>query len=59
MFVGLFLIILGSLFILDNLNLLAGRVWDFAWPLFIICFGVSIIYQRTKRGGGSNKKRDS
>jgi len=47
MLVGFFLIILGALFILDNLHLLHGRVWDFAWPMLIICFGISMIVKRT------------
>ncbi len=46
MLIGLFFICLGILFILDNMGILGGRVWEFAWPIFLILLGSSIIIRR-------------
>ena len=48
MFVGIFLVLLGILFILDNLDFISGELWSYIWPLIIICIGLSIIFNRVK-----------
>ena len=48
MFVGVFLVLLGLLFILDNLNYISGELWSYIWPLIIICIGLSMIFNRVK-----------
>ena len=48
MFVGVFLILLGLLFIFDNLNYISGELWSYIWPLIIICIGLSMIFNRVK-----------
>jgi len=58
MLAGMFFVILGALFIFDNLGLLNGRVWDFAWPMLIICLGVSMIVKHTGRNRGSKTQRE-
>lgn len=49
MWVGLFLICVGVLIILSNMNVLRGEVWDYAWPLLFIFLGASMILKRVKR----------
>ena len=47
---GGFLILLGGLFILDNLRLVdAGRLWDY-WPLFLIAPGLARLLQPSRPG---------
>ncbi|HWZ85591.1 MAG TPA: DUF5668 domain-containing protein [Thermoanaerobaculia bacterium] len=47
---GGFLILLGALFILDNLHMIdAGRVWDY-WPLFLIAPGLARLLQPSRPG---------
>jgi len=40
MFIGLFLIIIGAVFLLKNLGIITGEVWGIIWPLSLIIFGV-------------------
>lgn len=50
---GGILIVLGSLFLLDNLGLLPVRAWDLFWPLLLIGLGawtlLGILRQKAKR----------
>ncbi len=49
MFVAFFLVALGVLFLLKNLDVIQGDVWDILWPLLIIAFGASLIFKRRHR----------
>ena len=43
MWFGIFLMALGILYLLRNLGILCGDIWDWAWPILIICIGIGII----------------
>ena len=52
MFVGLLLLLLGTLLLLDQLGIIRGGVWDYFWPASIIAVGLSMIANHAR-----NKKR--
>ena len=43
MWFGIFLVALGALYLLRNLGIIYGDIWDWAWPILIICIGIGII----------------
>jgi uncharacterized membrane protein len=43
MFFSLLLILIGIVFLLKNLGLIAGEVWGIIWPLILILMGVYFI----------------
>ena len=47
--VGIFLVIVGALFLLGNLGAFRFVDWRYVWPLVIIAFGVLLLVQRTAR----------
>jgi len=49
MWIGLFLIIVGILVILGNMDILKGDVWNYIWPIFFILLGVSMILKRLRK----------
>ncbi len=49
---GLFLIAVGGFFLLDNLDVIRGRVWLYFWPLLIIAAGLWIIFRPRFRPSG-------
>ncbi len=49
MFVGWFLIILGVVFLLRHLGVLAVSTWGVIWPLLIIALGLAFL-TRGRRG---------
>jgi len=49
MFIGLTLIVIGAIFLLQNLGYLTSDAWDVIWPLLLIILGLSMIIKR-KRG---------
>jgi hypothetical protein len=46
MFVGVFLLALGLLFLLRNSGVIHGDTWDLIWPLLIVAFGFSLILKK-------------
>ena len=48
MYIGLLLIVLGVLFLLRNLGVIAGNFWNVLWPLVIVVFGISMLFGRKK-----------
>jgi predicted membrane protein len=46
---GLVLVIVGGLFLLDNLDIMYFRLWDL-WPLIIVAIGISMIWRVYGRG---------
>lgn len=48
MFVGIFLLALGVLFLLRNGGAIHGETWDLIWPLLIVAFGFSLIFKKRK-----------
>jgi len=43
MWLGIFLVVLGILFLLKNMGFIHGGIWDWAWPILIICIGIDIM----------------
>ncbi|HZV13595.1 MAG TPA: DUF5668 domain-containing protein, partial [Candidatus Kapabacteria bacterium] len=48
-FWAMFLILLGVVFLLDNMNVFTFDVWDIFWPLVIILIGVRVMTKRRHR----------
>lgn len=46
MYGGVWLILIGVIFLLNNFGFLQGEAWGKLWPLFIIIPGVFMIFQR-------------
>jgi len=49
------LIGLGMLFLLGQLNIFQGRLWDFAWPLGLIALGAWLVVRRLGDSQGGSK----
>lgn len=49
MWLGLILVLIGGVFLLENLGILAGDAWEIIWPVIIIIFGFSVIYNNLRR----------
>jgi len=49
------LIALGLLFLLGQLDVFRGRLFEFAWPLLLIGLGVWLVVRRTQGMGGGPK----
>jgi len=45
MWIGIFLLCLGTLYLLRNLHIIYGDIWDWAWPLLLICIGLGILFK--------------
>ncbi|MFA5368898.1 MAG: DUF5668 domain-containing protein [Candidatus Paceibacterota bacterium] len=43
MFIGFAIILIGVIFLLQNLGLISANVWQVIWPVLIILLGLSII----------------
>jgi hypothetical protein len=43
MWFGIFLLALGALYLLRNLGIIYGDIWDWIWPILLICLGIGII----------------
>ena len=50
MFVGMLLVLMGVLFLLEQIDVLTDPIWGYFWPLAIVALGISFITD-------SNKKR--
>jgi len=46
MLFGSILIIIGVVFLLENLGILSGGVWDIIWPLLLILLGLSFFFKK-------------
>jgi hypothetical protein len=54
MWFGIFLLALGILYLLKNTGIIVGDVWDWIWPILLICLGIGII---VKPGHRRNPKQ--
>jgi len=43
MFAGLVIILVGIIFLLQNLGILNNNAWDIVWPAIIVLLGISIL----------------
>ncbi|MBI5733561.1 MAG: hypothetical protein HY973_01270 [Candidatus Kerfeldbacteria bacterium] len=46
---GIFLIIIGVIFLLKNLGFITGGLWDIFWPIVLIVWGLSLITKKSSR----------
>ncbi|MEW6456291.1 MAG: DUF5668 domain-containing protein [Acidobacteriota bacterium] len=46
MLAGIFLVIIGAVFLLQNLGYISGSAWKIIWPLILIALGLSILFRR-------------
>ena len=51
MFFGIILIVVGAIFLAQNLNLISGDVWGTFWPIILIALGAGVLL---KKGGGGH-----
>jgi len=59
MFIGLGILLVGIIFLLQNLGYIGGNVWQIIWPAIIIIAGLLIVFKPKFRSGifdGKNKK---
>jgi len=47
---GIFILLIGLIFQLDNLDILPGSAWGYFWPLLLIVIGVSILLSKNNKG---------
>ena len=58
MFVGLLVLVVGVVFLLQNLGYISGSVWNIVWPAIIIVVGLSMIFRgRIRRSVFDQKKK--
>jgi membrane-associated PAP2 superfamily phosphatase len=46
MFFGIAVVVIGVVFLLQNLGFISSNVWSIIWPVLIILFGFSIIFKK-------------
>ncbi|MBU0706787.1 hypothetical protein KKG41_00235 [Patescibacteria group bacterium] len=49
MFIALFLVAIGVIYLLKNTGIITGGVWDIVWPSIIIIFGISIVFKQKRK----------
>lgn len=47
MFIPLILIIIGAVFLLQNLGIITSDIWEIIWPSLIIVLGLSMLSKKT------------
>ena len=50
MILGLILIIIGIVFLLQNLGYISGAAWSIIWPAILIVIGIAILLKRRNHG---------
>lgn len=50
MIFGIILVLIGVIFLLQNLEVISGGAWKIIWPIVVILIGVGFIVNRWKRG---------
>lgn len=59
MFFGIFLVVVGLVFLGQNLGFISAGVWDILWPVLIVALGVSLLGKRSCRWCWGWGKKDS
>jgi len=57
MFIGILVLVVGVVFLLQNLGYISGSVWDIIWPAIVIVVGLSMIFRGRVRGSVFQKKK--
>ena len=50
---GLVLVVLGVLFLLEEMGIITGSFWGYFWPVILIVVGFSLMDKDKKKGGSS------
>ena len=50
MIIGLILIIIGAVFLLQNLGYISEGAWSIIWPAILIVIGLAVILKRRNHG---------
>ena len=58
MWFGIVLIVVGVVFLLQNLGFVTGAVWNIIWPVFIILIGISMVIKNGDRFNNNCCKED-
>jgi uncharacterized membrane protein HdeD (DUF308 family) len=45
---GLLVIIVGVIFLLQNLNVLPGAAWNILWPVLVIALGFCFLFRKRR-----------
>ncbi len=51
MFIGLVLVAIGIIALLIKLDVIAGSIWGYAWPVILIILGLVFLFGRRRRHG--------
>ncbi len=51
---GTILLVIGVVFLLQNLGVVSGEIWDIVWPILIIALGLSFFFKKSHHGGCCN-----
>jgi len=46
MFLGLMVLVVGIVFLMQNLGYISGGVWEILWPSFLIITGLVMIFRQ-------------
>lgn len=46
MFLGLMILVVGIVFLMQNLGYISGGVWEVLWPSFLIITGLVMIFRQ-------------
>lgn len=49
MLLGILVLVIGAVFLLQNLGLVAQNAWSIIWPILLIAIGLYMMIQRTKK----------
>ena len=47
---GLILLIIGTVFLLQNLGYISEGAWSIIWPIILVVIGLSIVLKRKNQG---------
>jgi hypothetical protein len=53
---GLIVVVVGAMFLLQNLGVITSAVWSLVWPSLLIVAGVSIMMKHEKKRKGDEEK---
>jgi uncharacterized membrane protein HdeD (DUF308 family) len=57
MFLGLLVLVVGVVFLMQNLGYISGSVWEILWPSFLIIAGLLMIFRQKDSCLGVFKKK--
>lgn len=58
MWFGIVLIVVGVVFLLQNLGYVTGEVWNVIWPAFIVLLGISMLLKKDRKAAMNMNETD-